>query len=34
VLERIARRANEKPRLVRLPTKLIVRVSCGVGLGR
>jgi len=34
VLERIARRANEKPRLVRLPTKLIVRVSCGAGLGR
>ncbi len=33
VLERIAGRAGEKPRLVRLPTKLIVRISCGAGLG-
>lgn len=34
VLERIAGRAGEKPRLVRLPTNLIVRVSCGAGLRR
>lgn len=32
VLERIAGLANEKPRQVRLPTKLIVRISCGIGL--
>ena len=31
VLERIAGRAGEKPRLVRLPTTLIVRISCGAG---
>jgi LacI family transcriptional regulator len=33
VLERIGRRAAEKPRLVRLPTTLIVRTSCGNGRG-
>jgi LacI family transcriptional regulator len=31
VLERISGRATEKPRLVRLPTKLIIRTSCGRG---
>ncbi len=31
VLERIGGRATEKPRLVRLPTKLIIRTSCGRG---
>jgi LacI family transcriptional regulator len=34
VLERIAGRVAEKPRLVRLPTDLIVRVSCGAGILR
>ncbi len=32
LLERVGGRAGEKPRLVRLPTKLIVRVSCGAAL--
>ena len=32
LVERIAGRAGAKPRLVRLPTKLIVRISCGAGL--
>jgi LacI family transcriptional regulator len=32
LLERIGGRAPEKPRLVRLPTTLIIRVSCGAGL--
>jgi LacI family transcriptional regulator len=31
VVERIAGRASEKPRILRLPTQLIVRVSCGAG---
>jgi LacI family transcriptional regulator len=31
VAERIAGRASEKPRILRLPTRLIVRVSCGAG---
>jgi len=31
VIERIAGRAGDKPRIVRLPASLIVRTSCGVG---
>jgi len=34
LLERIAGRARDKPRIVRLATNLIVRVSCGAGLSR
>ena len=32
LLERITARAGDKPRLVRLPTTLIVRVSCGASV--
>jgi LacI family transcriptional regulator len=34
LLERISGRAQERPRLVVLPPELIVRVSCGTGIGR